>query len=82
MAELRLYNQLDLIELKDTDGGVSELERRLAMVESSIELTPEEKDKNVEMIKYALTGEVSVSKEVLNDIEAGKADTSDMEGGR
>ncbi len=80
MTELRLYNQNDLIELKDADGGVSELKRRLAMVEGSNDLTGEEKDKNIEMIKFALTGEVSVSKQVLEDIEAGQADTSDMGG--
>ena len=78
MAELRLHNQIDLIELKNADGGVAELNRKLAMVEGSIDLTPEEKRLNREMIKFALTGEKTVDQKVLDDIEAGKADTSDI----
>ena len=80
MSGLRLYDQTSLIELKETHGGISELHRKLSMVKASEDLTDEEKDKNIDMINFALTGEVSIKQSVIDDIEAGKADTSDIGG--
>lgn len=75
---LRLYNQNELIKLTKQHGGKDELKRKLAMVQSSEDLTDEEKDKNIEMINYALTGQKYTEKQVREDIEAGQADISDM----
>lgn len=80
MPKLRLYDQSELVKLKESPGGIVELERKLSMVKSNEDLTDEEKDKNIEMIHFALTGEVSVKQSVLDDIEAGQADISDIGG--
>lgn len=74
--ELRLFNESDLAKC-----GKKDLERKLAMVETSIDLTPEEVKQNRERINFALNGRVHyIREDVLEDIKAGEADISDMGG--
>jgi len=82
MSELRLYDADALKVLADKGAeGKMELERKLEMVKSSEELTDEEKDKNIDLINFALSGGVHFArKDVHEDIKAGKADTEDIGG--
>lgn len=78
---MRLYNQQELINLRKQPDGKEELERKLAMVRSSDELTDKEKHLNIEMLEYALTGKKYTKQQVLDDIDAGMADMNDIVGG-
>lgn len=76
MAKLRLYDEEVLANCSKLD-----LEKKLLMVETSNELTPEEVKQNRERINFALNGRVHYTREdVLEDIKAGEADISDMGG--
>ena len=79
MAELRLYSESVLKALADSrHEGRMELESKLAMVKSSKDLTDEEKDKNIDMITFALNGGAKYPNfAVLKDIEAGLPDDID-----
>lgn len=79
---MRLYIAEDLKALFESGAeGCAELQRKLDMVKSNEDLTLEEKDKNIDLINFALNGGVHFSREdVLEDIKAGAADTSDMGG--
>lgn len=82
MADLRLYNAHVLKALAEKGAvGKQELERKLEMVRSSDELTNDEKDKNIDLINFALGGGVHFArKDVIEDMKAGKADTDDIGG--
>lgn len=82
MSTLRLYDEaaLKLIAAKGAEGK-KELERKLDMVKTSIELTDEERSINIDRINFVLHGCVHHTKqEILDDIEAGSADIDDMGG--
>ena len=71
---MRLYGEEDLVKCSK-----EELERKLEMVQVNEDLTDDEKDANIDLINFALNGGVHFSrKDVLEDIEAGKADTNDI----
>jgi len=79
---LRLHDADALKVLADKGvEGREELERKLAMFKCSSDLTQEEKDKNIDLINFALSGGVQFSRaDVHEDIKAGKADTDDIGG--
>jgi hypothetical protein len=79
VAELRLYRESALKALADSGvEGRMELERKLAMVKCNIDLTNEEKVKNIDMINFALNGGVKNTRfDVLKDIQAGLPDDID-----
>jgi len=80
MSKLRLYSAADLKVIADKGAeGKLELERKLAMVKTNEDLTQEEKDKNIDLINFALNGGVQHTRmDVLDDIKAGEADISDL----
>lgn len=75
---MNLYDQQKLVELSKQLGGKDELRKKLDMVKCNDDLSNEEKRLNIEMIEYALTGTKYTKKQVLDDIEAGQADISDI----
>ena len=68
--------------LKDLQGRSKEtLERLKESVQTSNDLTIEEKDKNIDVLNIALNGGVRyTNKQAMELIEAVLPDTSDMEG--
>lgn len=76
MKLLRVFKDEDLKR-----SSRQNLELKLAMVETSEDLTREEKELNIKKIRFYLNGQVHhTSKEVLDNIAAGAADTDDIVG--
>ena len=74
MKLLRVFKDEDLKR-----SSRKNLELKLAMVETSPDLTTEEKDINIKKIRFYLNGCVHYTpKEVSDDIAAGTADIDDI----
>lgn len=74
------YDQTKLVEFAAIAGANFILEQMLNVVECN-DQHPDVKRENIEMIEFALGGQRGVDQSVLDDIEAGKADSKDI-GGR
>ena len=72
---LRVYDPLYLKSLSH-----SELKEKLDMVKCNDDLTIEEKEKNIDVLNFAITGFVNHTRDdVLRDIEMSSADIDDID---